>query len=184
MLFRNNITFSESEMWLIKSLTTGKNINDIAEIISDVKDDLLELASELESKMTNNNNLDDLIITLVQIANVRSSKNDFVKESKMEEAAQLRDKEKKLIASIGGLDPTSFRADVNENNFEELREALLLMDKIISEESTLAFYVKPGTASPEEIGNLLAELSTLYRMIGGSGIEFRPDTIKSQDYAY
>ncbi len=36
----------------------------------------------------------------------------------------------------------------------------------------LTIYVKPGTAPPEEIGELLAEISSLYRMLGGSGITF------------
>jgi hypothetical protein len=36
----------------------------------------------------------------------------------------------------------------------------------------LTFLVDPGEASPEEIGELLAEVSKLYRMVGGSGITF------------
>jgi hypothetical protein len=36
----------------------------------------------------------------------------------------------------------------------------------------LTVLIRPGTASPEEIGDLLAEISILYRMFGGSGIAF------------
>jgi cold-inducible RNA-binding protein len=41
------------------------------------------------------------------------------------------------------------------------------------------FVVDPGTASPEEIGGLLAEISKLYRMMGGSGITFRAVDVRS-----
>jgi hypothetical protein len=36
----------------------------------------------------------------------------------------------------------------------------------------LTIYVDPGSASAEAVGELLSELSHLYRMIGGSGITF------------
>ena len=36
----------------------------------------------------------------------------------------------------------------------------------------LTVLVDPGSASPEQIGLLLAELSKLYRMVGGAGIVF------------
>jgi hypothetical protein len=42
---------------------------------------------------------------------------------------------------------------------------------------TLPILLDPGTASPDEIGEFLAELSILYRMVGGSGIEFRMDDV-------
>ena len=34
-------------------------------------------------------------------------------------------------------------------------------------------YISPGDASPDDISELLAEISLLYRMMGGSGINFR-----------
>lgn len=37
--------------------------------------------------------------------------------------------------------------------------------------------IEPGTASAEEIGEFLAELSKLYRMMGGSGIKY---TVKKE----
>jgi len=39
--------------------------------------------------------------------------------------------------------------------------------------------IEPGSATPEEIGEYLAELSLLYRMLGGSGIGFRCTEIRS-----
>src|SRR5882672_3942446 len=36
----------------------------------------------------------------------------------------------------------------------------------------LAIYVEPGSASPTQIGELLAEISALYRTMGGAGISF------------
>lgn len=43
----------------------------------------------------------------------------------------------------------------------------------------LTLSIQPGTASPEEIGGLLAEISTLYCMMGGSGITFTPEDISA-----
>lgn len=40
--------------------------------------------------------------------------------------------------------------------------------------SPLSLMIDPGTASPEEIGELLAEISKLYRLVGGSGLTFTP----------
>ncbi|MBX3388176.1 MAG: hypothetical protein KF691_01830 [Phycisphaeraceae bacterium] len=37
----------------------------------------------------------------------------------------------------------------------------------------LAVLIQPGKAEPEHIAEFLAELSTLYRMVGGSGINFQ-----------
>jgi hypothetical protein len=37
----------------------------------------------------------------------------------------------------------------------------------------LTLLVKPGEASPEELAELLAEISKLYRMMGGSGITYK-----------
>jgi hypothetical protein len=43
----------------------------------------------------------------------------------------------------------------------------------------LTLLIDPGTASPEEIGELLAEISALYRMLGGSGINFTLTDVRS-----
>ena len=40
----------------------------------------------------------------------------------------------------------------------------------------LVLLLDPGTATAEEIGQLLFEFSTLYRMLGGSGITFTTTT--------
>jgi len=41
----------------------------------------------------------------------------------------------------------------------------------------LQITVSPGTATPEQIGELLAEISILYRMMGGSGLNFSKENI-------
>ncbi len=42
----------------------------------------------------------------------------------------------------------------------------------------LAIFVDPGDASAEEIAEYLIELSRLYKMLGGSGIQFARDEIR------
>lgn len=42
----------------------------------------------------------------------------------------------------------------------------------------LKVFVDPGTATAEELSELLLELSTLYRMLGGSGVSFTLSQVK------
>ena len=42
----------------------------------------------------------------------------------------------------------------------------------LSEMATLSITVDPGTAPPEDIADVLSDLSILYRKMGGSGINF------------
>jgi len=55
-------------------------------------------------------------------------------------------------------------------NVQELQEELFRARTELYPE--LAIYVDPGSASAEAVGELLSEISHLYRMIGGSGITF------------
>lgn len=48
--------------------------------------------------------------------------------------------------------------------------------------SPMELLVDPGTASTEEIGELLFELSTLYRMIGGSGVSFTMTDVRELQF--
>lgn len=43
---------------------------------------------------------------------------------------------------------------------------------IVERDMPLGVYLDPGSASAEQIAELLTELSRLYRMLGGSGISF------------
>jgi len=50
--------------------------------------------------------------------------------------------------------------------------------KKFSGKEKLEITVSPGTATSEQIGELLAEISILYRMMGGAGLTFSKDQIK------
>ena len=50
--------------------------------------------------------------------------------------------------------------------------------KSFSGNERLAFYIKPGTATPEQIGELLGEFSILFKMMTGSGIDFTLENVK------
>ncbi len=47
-----------------------------------------------------------------------------------------------------------------------------------SGDDSLTILVDPGSASSDEISELLLELSTLYRMLGGSGVAFTVTYVK------
>lgn len=63
---------------------------------------------------------------------------------------------------------------------EELYNAshLVRPNIFLTSNNPLELIVNPGSASTEELGELLFEISQLYRMIGGSGIVFRPSEIE------
>lgn len=53
----------------------------------------------------------------------------------------------------------------------------------LDDSSTFSIVIDPGSATPEEIGELLHEISVLYRMIGGSGITFVPTEVSTREVA-
>lgn len=52
------------------------------------------------------------------------------------------------------------------------------------ENPVLKINIVPGSAPPEEIGELLAEISILYRMIGGEGIVFTPSQVDTLEVVH
>lgn len=50
-------------------------------------------------------------------------------------------------------------------------------------DAPLTLIIDPGTAEPEDVAELLAEISKLYRMLDGSGITFTPTEIKEMEVA-
>ena len=62
--------------------------------------------------------------------------------------------------------------------FQKLKEVVLEheeiapLDRVSDASSVLNVLIDPGSASSEEIAELLVEISTLYRMMGGSGLKF------------
>ena len=92
-----------------------------------------------------------------------------------ESAARLRDKVRK-IERIG--DVVQEGLTTEKSLIDELSR---LLDQIAFQydvEEPLALIIDPGTAKPEEIGELLHEISNLYRMVGGSGLTFRATEIR------
>lgn len=91
---------------------------------------------------------------------------------------------KALVSSFSN--PEEFRAQLT-NDLEFLMKRWLEKDnteeliKALTKSFTsnpLELVIDPGTASPEDIGELLYEISQLYRMIGGSGIVFRSSEVE------
>ena len=55
--------------------------------------------------------------------------------------------------------------------------------RLFGRSAELNLLVDRGSASTEQIADLLAEISKLYRMVGGSGITFVPTEVKSMEVA-
>jgi len=49
-----------------------------------------------------------------------------------------------------------------------------MVDQMTKGTRAVVFNINPGTSSPEEVGELLSQISRLYSMIGGSGLDFKP----------
>jgi len=52
------------------------------------------------------------------------------------------------------------------------------------EDCPIEFYITPGKATAEEISELFVELSMLYRMMGGAGINFTVVDAKEPIFAH
>ena len=71
----------------------------------------------------------------------------------------------------------------SESEYEAIRKWIMRHSKrkseeIMKEDSNLEIHVTPGTAPPEEIALYLSKLSRLYKLMGGSGLEFRPSGVE------
>jgi 3-dehydroquinate dehydratase len=60
---------------------------------------------------------------------------------------------------------------------EKMREAIEWINASRTTIPELGILIDPGTASKEEIASILTSLSGIFRLIGGSGIEFKLDYI-------
>ena len=61
---------------------------------------------------------------------------------------------------------------------ESLHNYMRNINTSITHNNDIEIIVDSGSASPEEIGELLHEISYLYRLMGGSGIIFTPSKIE------
>jgi DNA-binding CsgD family transcriptional regulator len=86
----------------------------------------------------------------------------------------------KEVARIFKTSESTVRRQVNKaETILAERSSNILRSLILLEASeTLDLYIDPGTASAEEIAELLMEFSALYEMLGGSGITFTIADVK------
>jgi DNA-binding CsgD family transcriptional regulator len=86
----------------------------------------------------------------------------------------------KEVARIFKTSESTVRRQVNKaETILAERSSNILRSLILLEASeTLDLYIDPGTASAEEIAELLTEFSALYEMLGGSGITFTIADVK------
>jgi len=106
----------------------------------------------------------------------------MVIEYAIEEAKQLNHNyagtEHILLGIVRAREATAAEALMNLGlKLEDVRHAvleLLGVEELRPSESTvpLTLLIDPGDATAEELSALFVELSTLYRMIGGSGVDF------------
>jgi len=54
----------------------------------------------------------------------------------------------------------------------------------VPDSSKIEFYIDPGYAKAEEIGEFFSQLSTLYEMMGGAGINFTVMEARKPIYAH
>ena len=70
-------------------------------------------------------------------------------------------------------------SDIEKRAFEKLASTLGVNEQDSHTNlGSLNVYVDPGSASPDQISELLTEISTLYRMLGGSGVSFTMTSAK------
>ncbi len=100
----------------------------------------------------------------------------------------LSEEDRKLLnlKYTDGLSATEIAANLNISRYEvttRIRQALTFIRKRYEFKSNTDMFgikllINRGTATPNEIAELLFEISKLYRIVGGSGITFSPINIK------
>lgn len=184
MIFKNNVKIREEEILLLKALVQSNTIDSLIEQLPDYEDDIYLVLNSLSSKLSFGNTLEDLMFEIINLRKIIIEKDKVVKKQKYEEAAKARDNEK---ASYGRIN-LGFKLEVRKKELDSyinnLQEYFIYRDAIISENSTLNLLIQPGTATKEDIGSLLSELSKLYRMLGGTGINFKLEGIRNPKYRF
>ena len=100
-------------------------------------------------------------------------------------------KHKKVNSAISNLFGKEFTEEFYEcdSPYDDIFECLVMRsdrNKNLKQwviKKQLSINIIPGTATKEDIGELLSEISILYRMIGGSGINFKLDNIDTPKFA-
>ena len=89
----------------------------------------------------------------------------------------------KLDKDIAALDPASFTL---VGAVIDIAKVIAGVKRILERDSNPAIEIYLGTAPPEEISDLLSNISILYRNMGGSGINFAPgfETVQSLTESY
>lgn len=165
------IEFSAPEKALLGwFVDTGHAVESLFATFPDHRDQLDELMASIASKLEKAA-FEDVWLTLMRLHKVGEERIALVRKQRYEEAARIRDMERTIEEEL-----LHFKRQPYKDKFDLLTE-LQSMDKEINDRSQLCLYITPGTATPNQVGSLLHELSKLYMMLGGSGIQFKPDEV-------
>lgn len=186
MIFKNNVKLSEEETLLVKALLQMGFVNEFLAELDEYKEDVSKGLNSIKAKLKSDNNLEDLQYELLNLKSIIEKKSKFVEKQEYEEAARKRDEEKQSYKklNLGSYFPNSLYLKDIITFLEEYKTYLIFKSVVISESSNINLLIQPGTASKNEIGELLFELSTLYKMLGGSGITFKLDEIRNLKYRF
>ncbi|MFC4096437.1 hypothetical protein [Euzebyella saccharophila] len=184
MIFKNRIEFNQEERLVLKALVQTTSVESLFEQLHEFEDDLALTIKALNNKLDSDNTFEDLMIEIKNLKSIILEKNRLVEKQKYVEAAHLRDKETQSLSKLNLGFNLEIRMKDLQSYQEELKEYLLYKDAKISENSNISLLIQPGTASKEDVGNLLSELSKLYKMVGGSGITFRLDEIRNPKFKF
>lgn len=180
MIFPKNTKFEDLEEQLMRVIMSGTTLEQLQDEFGDYIDDLTLVVNSIQRKIKSGS-FGDLQNSLKELGVLGNEIAKKAGNQRYEEAAKIRDREKILSKKTGI--PFSFRSDM-ETAVGDFILSLVLKSTLVSENSNLTLLIEPGTASPKDIGELLGEISQLYRLIGGSGIKFKPEEIKYPKYAY
>lgn len=172
---------SEIEASLIRALACGATVEILEEIFPEHSAALLDTANNILTK-TGYTNIRELEIQCETLGFIEWQTVAYIHKQEFENAANERDKLRKnelfapvLRDKLGDGGPT----ERNKKRFlGELQHALDAAFTSDLAEYGLTLLVDPGTASEEDVAGFLTEFSALYRLVGGSGINFKPIFIK------
>ena len=179
MIFKNSSKITDEDILLLRALVQTESTEILFEKLAEYDEDLRLSLNSLDNKLNPSVSDEELIIKIKKLSKIIRRKFDWIKKENWEEAAKSRDDEKNFYKEYFGFE-LKFNDIKKEGDYiNDLKEYFIKREALLSEQASLSLLIQPGTANKDDIADLLFELSKLYRMLGGTGINFKLDGIRN-----
>lgn len=189
MIFKDNAKLNDGELYFLEALAHKESLEGLIVELSDYTELVLEDMDSVERRLAPSKTLEDFVAKSRKLKNAIKNKIEQVKAQRYEEAAVFRGEEMDAYNEINlGImflgDEGKEGRESSQTAIDKYRAFLKYRQTVVPQASDMSLFIQPGTASKEDISELLMELSKLYRMIGGSGINFKLDGVANPKFEF